>query len=130
MAISYLDGNDAVFLPGKIHGTQWQAYIIYFSPEFNDGKGSFEIEIVDCYRVLQLFAEAHGDSNYFFETLPDVYQGEWYYTNAGEESFNEYVSRYSDADFIVGKDGEAHEEMMFLVNWAVKTIEKEGGNRQ
>ena len=52
-----VDGADAVFLPGKIHGCEDQLYIIYHNTEANSGNGSFEIEIIDYERVLKLAAE-------------------------------------------------------------------------
>lgn len=38
-------GIDAVFLPGKIHGCEWQAYIIYF----NDCAGDYTKSDVRTY---------------------------------------------------------------------------------
>lgn len=33
--IEIQSGMDAVFLPGKIHGCDWQAYIVYFNEQAN-----------------------------------------------------------------------------------------------
>ena len=52
MTKSFDDSQDAVFLPGKIHGCDYQVYIIYQNEQANEGKGSWEIEIIDCYRIL------------------------------------------------------------------------------
>ena len=119
-------GKDAVILPGKIHGTKWQVYIIYLNENANDGNGSFEIEVVDAYRILKLYADVRGDANAFFEELPDLFQGEWYYCdNDGSSAFDEYVEAYANADFVVGKNGDQRAEMLFLVDWAVKAIREE-----
>lgn len=50
---SFLSGYDAIFLPGKIHGCEDQAYIIYYNESGGDsGEGCFEIEVVDKSRLL------------------------------------------------------------------------------
>lgn len=117
-------GVDAVFLPGKIHGCEWQVYIIYLNENANNGNGSFEIEICDAWRILSLYADVHGNEKAFFELLPDKFQGEWQYCNSGTDTFDEYVEMYSNADFIVDRDGGLVDEMLFLVNWAIKAVEK------
>ena len=56
MTLADIDaGIDAVFLPGKIHSCEWQVYIIYLNESANDGNGSFEIEIIDAKRILDLY---------------------------------------------------------------------------
>lgn len=115
-------GVDAVFLPGKIHGCDWQVYILYLNENANNGNGSFEIEVCDAWRILSLYADVHGNEEHFFEELPDKFQGEWKYCDNGDDGFDEYVEMYPKADFIVGRDGGTKEEMMFLVNWAVKAV--------
>lgn len=112
------DGMDAVFLPGKIHGCDWQAYIIYLNEQANDGAGAWEIEVVDKERVLQVYDEVDGDHERFFEALSDCFQGKWRYCNSGTKDFDEYTEAYHTADFVLGCHGGAQEEMMFLVNWA------------
>ena len=74
-----VDGADAVFLPGKIHGCEDQLYIIYHNNEANSGKGSFEIEILDYERVLKLADSKDMCAEVFFEKLSDMFQGEWRY---------------------------------------------------
>lgn len=111
-------GMDAVFLPGKVHGCDWQAYIIYFNENADEGNGCWEIEIVDKERILKLYDEVNGDSEAFFGRLPDMFHGEWYYCNNGSDDFEAYLDAYPTADFICGRDGGDDEEMMFLVNWA------------
>ena len=59
------ESQDAVFLPGKIHGCDYQVYIIYQNEQANEGKGSWEIEVIDCFRILKLYEEANGDANTF-----------------------------------------------------------------
>ena len=117
-------GIDAVFLPGKIHGCEWQVYIIYVNENANDGNGSFEIEIVDARRIIQLYADVCGDEVTFFSELPDWFQGEWQYCDNGDDGFDELVDSYNDADFILDRDGKTQDEMMFLVNWALEAIKK------
>ena len=116
--IEIQDGMDAVFLPGKIHGCDWQAYIIYLNEQANGGNGSWEIEVVDKERILQIYEGVNGDHDQFFEAPPNCFQGEWYYCNSGTKDFDEYTEAYPTADFVLGYHGGAHEEMMFLVNWA------------
>lgn len=116
-------GQDAVFLPGKIHGCEWQVYIIYLNESANEGNGSFEIEILDAERIINLYEEVSGDAERFFELLPDKFQGEWQYCNNTPETkevFDDYVDTYFDADFICGEDGGKEEELKFLVEWAKK----------
>ena len=130
MKIKIKDGVDAVFLPGKIHGCSWQAYIIYINEQANNGNGSWEIEVVDKDRILELYDEVGGDSDMFFNLLPDWFQGEWYYCNSGTEEYNEYAKAYPTADFIVGYHGDVYDEMMFLVNWANGKVSTECGKKE
>ena len=113
-----VDGADAVFLPGKIHGCEDQLYIIYHNNEANSGNGSFEIEIIDYERVLKLAAEKDMCAEVFFEKLSDMFQGEWRYCNSDSEEYWNFVEEYFDADFAFGRDGEASDEFEFIVNWA------------
>ena len=113
-----VDGADAVFLPGKIHGCEDQLYIIYHNTEANSGNGSFEIEIIDYERVLKLAAEKDMCAEVFFEKLSDMFQGEWRYCNSDSEDYWNFVEDYFDADFVFGRDGEASDEFEFIVNWA------------
>ena len=113
-----VDGADAVFLPGKVHGCEDQLYIIYHNTEANSGNGSFEIEIVDFERVLKLAEEVENNAELFFERLTDVFQGEWRYCNSDAEDYWNFVEDYFNADFIFGRDGEINEEFEFIVNWA------------
>lgn len=113
-----VEGADAIFLPGKIHGCEWQIYIIYHNSCANDGKGSWEIEIIDAERILQLNEEVNGDAEEFFEKLPDWFHGEWRYCDKGMADYDALEEAYSSADFIVGKDGGLKEELLFLTNWA------------
>ena len=119
-----VDGADAVFLPGKIHGCEDQLYIIYHNNEANSGKGSFEIEIIDYERVLKLANEKDMCADVFFEKLSDMFQGEWRYCNSDSEDYWNFVEDYFNADFIFGRDGEAAEEFEFIVNWAKERKEK------
>lgn len=125
--IEIKDGVDAVFLPGKIHGCDWQAYIIYFNDQADEGNGCWEIEIVDKDRILKLYEEVNGNAGTFFGMLPDMFQGEWYYCNSGTEDFDGYTEAYPTADFIVDYHGGIYEEMMFLVNWAIDKVCPECG---
>ncbi len=113
-----VDGADAVFLPGKIHGCEDQLYIIYHNTEANSGNGSFEIEIIDYERVLKLADEKDMCAEVFFEKLSDMFQGEWRYCNSDSEDYWNFVEDYFDADFVFGRDGEAFDEFEFIVNWA------------
>ena len=119
-----VDGADAVFLPGKIHGCEDQLYIIYHNNEANNGKGSFEIEIIDYERVLKLAAEKDMCAEIFFEKLSDMFQGEWRYCNSDSEDYWNFVEDYFDANFVFGRDGEASDEFEFIVNWAKERKEK------
>ena len=114
------DGMDAVFLPGKIHGCEYQVYIIYLNGEANEGRGSWEIEIIDAERILRLYDEVNGDAEAFFDLLLDWFHGEWRYCDFGSEGYAELKEAYPSADFIVGRDGGLKEELDFLVSWARK----------
>ena len=119
-----VDGADAVFLPGKIHGCEDQLYIIYHNTEANSGNGSFEIEIIDYERVLKLAAEKDMCAEVFFERLSDMFQGEWRYCNSDSEDYWNFVEDYFNADFVFGRDGEAAEEFEFIVTGAKEHKEK------
>lgn len=117
--LNFEDGMDAVFLPGKVHGCENQAYIIYFNADADEGNGCVEIEIVDKERILKIYEEVEADPDKFFGVMPDHFHGEWYYCNKSQkDDYDEWVSDYSNADFILGRDGDLRAEMMFLVNWA------------
>ena len=120
------EGMDAVFLPGKIHGCDFQVYIIYLNGEANDGNGSWEIEIIDADRIRQLFEEVKGDAEAFFDVLPDWFHGEWRYCDKGMDGYEELEEAYPSADFIVGRDGGLQEELDFLINWARKEKKRAG----
>lgn len=122
MLNNIISGNDAVFLPGKIHGCEEQLYVIYLNQNANDGKGSFEIEILDAPRILKCFSDVNGNVEDFFGELPVYYHGEWKYSNKGDSDFDELYEAYQNADFIVGRDGSPFEEMIFLVKWALSKI--------
>lgn len=111
--------QDAVFLPGTIHGCKDEIYIIYENPVANDGEGSFEIEVCDYETLLQLYEDVNHNATDFFELLPDYFQGRWLYCNAPSESYNEYAEVYDKADFIFGRDGGVEEEMKFIIEWAL-----------
>ena len=119
-----VDGADAVFLPGKIHGCEDQLYIIYHNNEANSGKGSFEIEILDYERVLKLANEKDMCAEVFFERLSDMFHGEWRYCNSDSEDYWNFVEDYFNADFVFGRDGETSDEFEFIVNWAKERKEK------
>lgn len=84
MIESFDDRQDAVFLPGKIHGCDYQVYIIYQNEQANEGKGSWEIAVIDSFRILKLYEEVNGDANAFllccricFTTNGDIVIKEW-----------------------------------------------------
>ena len=112
------NSQDAVFLPGKIHGCDYQVYIIYQNEQANEGKGSWEIEVIDYIRILKLYEEVNGDANDFFDLLPDLFQNEWRYRDKGMDGYDELEKAYSTADFIIGRDGDIKDELDFLVVWA------------
>lgn len=125
-----VDGADAVFLPGKIHGCEDQLYIIYHNQEANSGLGSFEVEIVDYERVLKLADEVASDAELFFERLSDIFQGEWRYCNADSEDYWNFVEDYFNADFLFGRDGNVAEEFEFIVKWARERKQQCPENRE
>ena len=112
------EGEDAVFLPGKIHGSPDHLYIIWFNPCACDGKGSWDIAVVDWDTLLELYDEVKGDEEKFFEFMPDRFQGRLYYCDADHEEFDGYAQIYHQADFVVGRDGGPKEEMEFIIHWA------------
>ena len=112
------DGADAVFLSGKIHSCEWQAYVIYYNAEANGGKGSLEIEIIDAERISKLYEKVGDDAEAFFGELPDWFHGEWKYCDYGSDGYAELEEAYPSADFIVGRDGDLQEELHFLIEWA------------
>ena len=116
MFVDYRDGYDAVFLPGKIHGAEHQIYIVYYNSDADNGNGCFEIEVLDCERILELYKYVNGDAEKFFTLLPDWFQGEWYYCDRNSGDFDLYVSCYNDADFICRENSCKHDEMIFLIN--------------
>ena len=72
---SFLSGYDAIFLPGKIHGCEDQAYIIYYNESGGDsGECCFEIDVVDKGRFHALIKKAKGNEEESFEKLPDEFE--------------------------------------------------------
>ncbi|MBE6811285.1 MAG: hypothetical protein E7523_00210 [Ruminococcaceae bacterium] len=114
--VSYLDGYDAVFLPGKIHGAEHQIYIIYYNPDADNGNGCFEIEVLDAERIVELYEYVDGDAENFFTLLPDWFQGKWYYCDRKCIDFKNYVECYNEADFIIGRDGGMGAELNLIVS--------------
>ena len=112
------EAEDAIFLPGKIHGCPDQLYIIWLNPEACEGKGSWDIAPIDWETVLELYEEVNGNEDDFFAILPDRFHGRWCYCDADHEEFNGYARMYHQADFVVGRDGGPREEMEFIINWA------------
>lgn len=111
----YVD-EEAVFLPGVIHGCKEQIYIITDAPESNDGKGSYDIKVCDYERLLKLYDDAEYDATKFFEMMPEYFQGEWYYEN---EPFTDF----DKAHFLLGRDGDIEDEMRFIIKWAMSEKE-------
>lgn len=109
---------DAIFLPGNIHGCEWQVYILYHNYDSISG-GSWEIGVIDKDTILRLYKETFGDHEMFFDCLAGAWDCDWYYCDIGSDQYDEYTKSYYDADFIVGKDGDQYDEMMFLVDWAM-----------
>ena len=122
MFVDYRNGYDAVFLPGKIHGAEHQLYIIYYNPDADDGNGCFEIEVLDCEKILGLYEYVNGDAEKFFTLLPDWFQGEWYYCDRNCCDFDGLAKCYNDADFIVGRDGDTVSNLGFITAFALKQI--------
>lgn len=116
--INYESGRDAVFLPGKIHGCEEQVYIISYNDQANNCQGSWDIAVVDKERIISLFKETSGNADEFFERLPDLFQGEWFYCDKGTPGYDEYCTAYAEADFVEGRDGTMQDEMNFLAAWA------------
>ena len=115
---TFVDGQNAVFLPGNIHGCEWQIYILYYNSCANNQRGCWEIEILDAERILSLYDSVSGDVDAFFDLLPDSFQGEWYYCNRGTKPFDDYAHAFSSADFILNINGNLADELTFIVNWA------------
>lgn len=119
--------QDAVFLPGKIHGCEDELYIIYENPEAGaEGEGCMEIEIVDFRTILELFVATQGNAEKFFDKMPDYFHGKWQYANRGTQDFDELATVYETADFLFGRDGGLEEEMNFIVRWATRRDKKRG----
>ncbi len=118
--------KDAVFLPGTVHGCEYEIYIIYENPDANEGEGCFEIEVCDYETLLKLYDKVNHDVVDFFRLLPDYFQGEWYYCNAHTEEYDSYARMYEKADFIVGRDGDERDELNFIIEWALSVKQKVG----
>jgi len=112
------DGQQAVFLPGKIHGAEHQVYVLNMNWEANDGYGSFDIWIVDDERILKAYRYADKDPYEFFDQLSSLFQGEWKYCDAPSDEYDELVNAWPEADFITDRDGDEYNLMDYLVEWA------------
>ena len=95
-----VDGADAVFLPGKIHGCEDQLYIIYHNNEANSGKGSFEIEILDYERVLKLADSKDMCAEVLFEKLSDIGISVHIVVLPDCKDPDEYINKYGSEDFL------------------------------
>ena len=122
MFVDYRDGYDAVFLPGKIHGAEHQIYIVYYNSDADNGNGCFEIEVLDCERILELYKYVNGDAEIFFTLLPDWFQGEWYYCDRNSYYFDSFAKCYNNADFITARDGDNVAKLDFITAFALKEI--------
>lgn len=119
-----VDDQDAVFLPGKIHGCEDNLYILSY---VENGEGGYwDIKVLDAERILELYNNTEGNATLFWQLLPSYYGGEWYYCDANLPDFKEYADAYPTADFIVNRDGDAADQMLFIVEWARKTISERG----
>lgn len=112
--------QDAVFLPGKIHGCKDNLYILSYVE--NGEVRYWDIKVLDAGRILELYNNTEGNATLFWQLLPSYYDGEWCCDNYLK--FREYANAYPTADFIVNRDGDAADEMLFIVEWARKTISK------
>lgn len=121
----FIDGLDAIFLPGKIHGAEHQVHILYYNAQAQDGNGCWEIEIIDAEKILKVYEETSGEAQAFFEMLPDLCQGEWQSCNRSDPDFYAYAAAFATADFIGDEDGTYIDEMLFLVDWARSVAEKD-----
>ena len=111
-------GDDAVFLPGKVHGCEWQVYIVYYNEYSNGGNGGFDIQVVSKDEIIKMHEESGGNVCTFFELFPNCLHGDYRYCDRGSPQFIEYAKAYHEADFVYGRDGGEVEEMEFLINFA------------
>lgn len=107
------EATDAIFLP-KTHDSH-DAYIVYYSPYANDCKGSFNVLNVGYDDILRMYAEANNDEEVFLTLMLDC---DCFSCEAGTVEFERCAKSYHTANFIVGRDGNERDEMMFLVQWA------------
>lgn len=116
--------HDAVFAPGIIHGQKDELYIMYENRDANEGKGAMEIMIVDAKTILELYEKSGNHAYSFFNLLPDFVSNKSHYYNAPSEQYDNCLKFYHRADFIEGVDGDIHDELEFIVEWA-KSINQE-----
>ena len=119
------EATDAVLLPDESGANENFATIIYFSPLANDGKGSFNLVPVSSEDILKMYSESNGNEETFFDLMMEY---NCYAYEAGTEKFEILVNAYPVADFIVGRDGNERDEMLFLVKWAKSRQGYEAGD--
>ena len=119
------EATDAILLPDDSGANENFATIIYYSPLANDGEGSFNLVAVSSEELLRLYSESNGNEESFFDLMMEC---NCYSYEAGTEKFETLVKAYSLADFIVGRDGNERDEMLFLVKWAKSRQGYEAGD--
>lgn len=93
--------KDAWFFPGKIHGCADQVYRIYAN--YDSEVPSWEVQPIWAEQVIQAFdvaTQAPTDQRYeqFEETLCELCQGQWGYTEMNSEYGEELKESFVDAD--------------------------------
>ena len=119
------EATDAVLLPDESGANENFATIFYFSPLANDGKGSFNLVPVSSEDILRMYSESNGNEESFFDLMMEC---NCYAYEAGTEKFEALAKAYHRADFVVGRNGDEHDEMMFLVEWAKSRQGYEAGD--
>ena len=114
--------SDAIFKAGKIHGCEDELYLIYLVDEGNDPR--WNIGHITRDAILEADAERvhtgcdEFDAGNFWDILVDCIQDRWYSEEYDPDNYCDLSRQYDSADFIVGRDGNIYDEMMFMINWA------------
>ena len=109
---------DAVFLPGKVHGTNWRLCVLYVN--YDGDEPLVELAYYDAAEILQAASEVamfYGAPEYcdmFWDTLNGMPNSRPEYAALDSFAGRELAANYPTADFIGG----GLEEIEFLVCWA------------
>ena len=112
-------GKRAIFLPRRLNANDPRLYMVWkVSPTYLS-HSPFRVERVTAEQVLTAFNKGPQNSyDFFFETLQGACCDHYGYYHKGENTYNNMLDKFYEADFVESVDGNLDDAMQFVVNWA------------